>query len=115
MMKKGTIAKVVFNLGVNKEFDYFLSSSLDVRIGSRVRVEFNKNIRTAVIVSFSKKTEIKGIKPILNCLDAEPSLSKEHVDFARRLSKEYICPLLNRNSKIMNIFLCCRFLSLHSR
>jgi len=87
------IAKVVFNLGVNKEFDYYLSSSLNAKVGSRVRVEFNKNIRTAVIVSFSKKTEVKGIKPVLSCLDAQPSLSREHIDFARRLSKEYICPL----------------------
>ncbi len=89
-MIKEKIAKVAFNLGVDKTFDYTIS--LPIEVGSRVLAEFNKKKNVGIIVSFLEESRIKNIKPLLAILDKTPSLSREHLRFAHRLSQEYLYP-----------------------
>jgi len=85
------IAKVVFPIAVNKEFDYTFPKTARVRKGSRVLVEFNKKKRIGVVVSLSKLSKIKNLKTIIEVLELNPSLSSEHLRFAKKLSQDYLC------------------------
>jgi len=106
------IAKVVFNLGVEKEFDYF-SSEANLA-GKRVLVEFNKKKLVGVVIKETKKTNVKNIKDIKVVLDeASPTLSKEQLRFIYMLKRYYpyslgelafiMIPSLLRSSKRLNI------------
>lgn len=86
---KGKIAKVVFNLNVDKEFDYFIPESMDAREGFRVWVEFNRSRRIGLITKIGKTSKFKELKPVLEVLDKKPTLSKEHINFAKKLREKY--------------------------
>jgi len=88
-----SIVKVVFSLGVNKDFDYLLPKDIDCQIGTRVLVEFGKLKKTGIVVSLHRHSKIKNLKPIIKVLDSSPCLSKESIDFARMISEQYMYPL----------------------
>jgi len=106
------IAKVVFNLGVEKEFDYF-SSEVNL-VGKRVLVELNKKKLVGVVIKETKKTNVKNIKEIKVVLDeASPTLTREQLRFVYMLRRYYpyslgeltfiMIPSLLRSSKRLNI------------
>ncbi|MFH1767648.1 MAG: hypothetical protein ABH858_00620 [Candidatus Omnitrophota bacterium] len=86
------IVKVVFPIGVDKEFDYLLSEEMACEEGMRVAVEFNRQQRVGVVVSLCKQSRVKNIKPVIKTLDNNPSLTPEHLQFARSISKYYLYP-----------------------
>jgi len=88
-MRKYKIAKVVFDIGVDKEFDYIIPSGLSVRKGARVLVDFNRRKKTGVVVSLSAHSNIRNLKPIIDVLDSVPFLNSDSINFAKRLKKEY--------------------------
>ncbi|MCM8826493.1 MAG: hypothetical protein NC904_03135 [Candidatus Omnitrophica bacterium] len=83
------IAKVVFNIPVNKEFDY-LCTQENIDKGKRVEVEFNRRKMLGIVTSISSKTSITNLKSISNICDTYPSLSEEKLEFAKKLAKKYI-------------------------
>jgi len=110
-MARYKIAKVVFDIRVDKEFDYSIPPGLSVRKGTRVLVDFNRKKKAGVVVSLSAHSNISSIKPIIDALDAAPFLNGESIAFAKRLSKEYSCspgeiifmmlhPYLRKNKRI---------------
>ena len=84
-----SIAKVVFNLGIDKEFDYYIPPETNLPVGSRVWVEFNRKKRVGIVTEITKSTKVKNVKSILAALDKTPCLDKSHIAFARFLKKEY--------------------------
>lgn len=86
---KSKIAKVVFNLGMDKSFDYLIPQGNSIRIGSRVWVEFNRKKRVGIVIKVVKSSKIKRLKPILEVLDRVPTLSKNNIEFAKALKKKY--------------------------
>lgn len=82
------VVKVVFNLGVEKEFDYL--SNQRKLLGKRVLAELNKKKMVGVVVKEEVKTNIKEIKSIEQVLDKNFStLSKSQLAFAHLLKKNY--------------------------
>ncbi|MCD6228840.1 MAG: hypothetical protein J7K17_05130 [Candidatus Omnitrophica bacterium] len=82
------IARVVFNLGVDKEFDYYISRG-NVDVGFRVWVEFNHKRRVGLVTKVTSTSSVRNLKPILEAIDNFPTISKEHLKFAKLLKKNY--------------------------
>ena len=85
---KRRITKVVFNLGVDKEFDYYISKG-NVDVGFRVWVEFNRKRRVGLVTKVTSTSLVRNLKPILEVIDDFPTISKEHLKFAKLLKKHY--------------------------
>ncbi|UCC95846.1 MAG: hypothetical protein JSW40_03635 [Candidatus Omnitrophota bacterium] len=85
-MGKLKIAKVVLPIATSLEFDYLVPSGFMVRRGTRVLVDFHGKKRAGIVVGFAKKSKAQNIKTILG---ASPCLNKEHVQFAKDLTRIY--------------------------
>ncbi|MCD6583781.1 MAG: hypothetical protein J7K71_03755 [Candidatus Omnitrophica bacterium] len=85
---KRRITKVVFNLRVDKEFDYYISKG-NVDVGFRVWVEFNRKRRVGLVTKVTSTSLVRNLKPILEVIDDFPTISKEHLKFAKLLKKHY--------------------------
>lgn len=84
------IAKVVFSLGVNKEFDYLIPTGLNILQGMRVLVDFNGIKRIAVVTDIGNiATNSKELKSIIKVLDISPVLDLASIKIAKRLEKIY--------------------------
>ncbi len=84
-----SIVRVVFNIGVNKEFDYITDSKENLT-GKRVLVDFNRRKKIGIVVGYRKGRKRKNIKPLIEVLDEGVStLSEEHITFAYLLQKRY--------------------------
>jgi len=88
-MAEYKIAKVVFDIGVDKEFDYIIPAGLSLRKGARVLLDFNRRKMVGVVVSLAAHSNIPNLKPVIDVLDDTPFLNSESISFAKRLRKEY--------------------------
>ena len=94
---------------LDKPFYYYFESNKEVKIGTRVAVDFNHRnvigfvIKTEVIdISIEEvKSKYKGIKPIIELIDEEPIVDKELFDVANFVSKRYVCPLISSLQAIL--------------
>ena len=61
------IAEVVFNISLDKGFDYFIPDALlgQVRPGVRVRVQLKHSERPAYVIAVKSHSEYAELKPIL--------------------------------------------------
>jgi len=112
MSKK--IARVVFNLGVDKEFDYSVPEGVELEVGTRLWVEFSRKKKVGVVTELVNTSPRRKLNPIIEVLDNYPCLSKEHIEFAKRLKKDYpyslgeiifmmLPPFLKRKKKINSL------------
>jgi len=88
-MKRLKIARVVFPIGLGKEFDYLVPESMNLKKGMRVLVDFKNKKKVAIVVGFKRESLYPQLKPIKEILDRFPSLSEEKIKFAKNLSKIY--------------------------
>jgi primosomal protein N' (replication factor Y) len=83
------VAKVVFPIGLEKDFDYLIPQTMSLKKGMRVLVDFKNRKKVAIVVGFKKESFYPQLKPIKEVLDKFPSLSEEKMKFAQSLSKVY--------------------------
>ncbi|MCK9615464.1 MAG: hypothetical protein M0R48_08175 [Candidatus Omnitrophica bacterium] len=92
-MKKLRIAKVILPIALEREFDYSIPDSFNVKLGSRLLVDF-RGIKTVGILSeIVHNSAIEKIKPVIEVLDTNPALSQDAIKFAKQLSEYYPYPL----------------------
>lgn len=79
----------LFTYSVPKEYEDI------VQIGQRVVVSFGKSkIYTAIIINIhNNKPDKYIVKPIIDILEADPSITKIQIDFFKWISKYYMCSL----------------------
>ena len=92
-MKKPRIAKVILPIALEREFDYFLPDSLNVKTGSRLLVDFRGVKTVAVLSEIAHNSTIEKIKPVIETLDTNPALPQDAIKFAKQLSEYYPYPL----------------------
>ncbi|NMA47047.1 MAG: primosomal protein N' [Lentisphaerae bacterium] len=89
------VAQVVFNLSLDKGFDYAIPPALrgQLRAGSRVRVSFGHSERSGFVVSVSAKSRHPGrLKPILALEKQNEQIPSQLLGLAEWLARYYCCP-----------------------
>lgn len=92
-MKKPRIAKVILPIVLEREFDYSIPESFNVKIGCRILVDFRGTRSVGILSNIERYSSIERIKPVLEVLDANPVLSQDAIKLAKQLSKYYPYPL----------------------
>ncbi|MBU0549845.1 MAG: primosomal protein N' [Candidatus Omnitrophica bacterium] len=84
-------AQVVFNLPIEGPFDYLIPAGVDniLEPGMRVKVSFGKRICLGYVVSKSRQTQAKKIKPIIKILDSSAVLDKAMLRLTREIAGYY--------------------------
>ncbi|MDD4183659.1 MAG: hypothetical protein PHT53_07595 [Candidatus Omnitrophica bacterium] len=88
-MKKAKIAKVILPIALEREFDYSIPDSFNLKPGSRILVNFRGITTVGILSETMSHSAIEKIKPVLKVLDTNPVLSQDTIEFARQLSKYY--------------------------
>ena len=90
-----SIAKVVINLSLDREFDYRIPPKLQglVRVGSRVSVPFGKGngTRTGYVVSLASKSKWPNLKEIADLADESARIPDNLVKLAEWIARYYCC------------------------
>ena len=85
------LADIALPIPLRKTFTYIVPPDLQPRAkpGSRVLVSFGKKVLTGIIVGFPASTQVSGLKPLRDVLDATPSLSTELLRLTQWISEYY--------------------------
>jgi primosomal protein N' (replication factor Y) len=84
-------ALVAFNKPI-EPLTYELKESADsVLPGMRVRVGLRNQTETGIIYKITEKTDITGLKPILEILDDFPVLNSDLIQLGEWIAKHYLC------------------------
>lgn len=94
-MSKKTFIDVAVELPVDRIFTYEVPDTLSeqVEIGKRVLVPFGKRVVTGFCLGFSKNSEVKGIKDILDVLDDKPVFDEKRLKFFQWMASYYFAPV----------------------
>ncbi len=89
------IAQVVFNLPVNKAFDYLVPGewASALRPGVRVAAPFGKRRLVGMVIRLQAASRVPYLKTLLRALDPRPVLEPEAFRLARWLAGYYGCSL----------------------
>jgi len=63
----------------------------EVRIGTRVWVNFRNKKEVAYVVELNNKTKIKKLKEIISVIDTFPVLDEPLLELTKRLAQYYCC------------------------
>ncbi|MBI5560741.1 MAG: primosomal protein N' [Deltaproteobacteria bacterium] len=87
-------ADVVISLPIDGVFTYEVPDHLKgaCTVGTRVLAPFGKRSVTGYIVALKKDAAVKGIKPIIDVLDASPLFDEKRLKFFKWLSSYYLSP-----------------------
>ncbi len=90
-----TIAKVVVDLALDREFDYRIPATLagQVRVGSRVRVPFGRTVTQGYVVGLAESSAFAKLKEIAEVVGQKPLLSDTILELTRWMSRYYCCPV----------------------
>jgi primosomal protein N' (replication factor Y) (superfamily II helicase) len=88
-------ADVALPVGVDREFTYLIPSSLEgtVAVGVRVVVPFGRKFIAGLVVDLPPSSNVPGIKPIRDVLDALPVVSPRLMQLCRWIAEYYLAPL----------------------
>ena len=90
-----TVARVVTNLSLDREFDYRIPRRLcgQVRVGSRVRVPFGRgnSVRDGYVVKLVAESSYPDLKEILGLQGEQEQIPAHLVDLARWIADYYCC------------------------
>ena len=64
----------------------------DIALGKRVLVPFGRQHLTGVVVGLPERTEVRGLKPIRDVLDAVPTFPAEMLHLTKWMSEYYFAP-----------------------
>ena len=85
--------EVSLPLPLDKLFTYSLETNetMSSLTGKRVLVPLGKRTMTGYIVSIVEKTNLEGIKNVIEVLDQEPSFNENMLKFTKWISEYYFC------------------------
>lgn len=89
------VAHVVFNLSLDKGFDYAIPPALagQIRAGSRVRVSFGHSERSGFVVSVAAQSSHEGeLKPIIALEKQNEQIPSHLLGLAEWIAAYYCCP-----------------------
>jgi primosomal protein N' (replication factor Y) len=88
-------ANIALPLAVPREFTYLVPPELEgsAAVGVRAVVPFGRTYATGLIVGLSPSTDVTGLKPVRDIVDASPIVSKELLELCRWVASYYISPL----------------------
>ena len=88
------IAEVVFNISLDKGFDYFIPDALlgQVRPGVRVRVQLKHSERPAYVIAVKSHSEYAELKPILALESSRQQIPAALLRLSDWLADYYCCP-----------------------
>jgi primosomal protein N' (replication factor Y) len=90
-----SIAKIVVDLALDREFDYRIPSSLAgaVQIGSRVAVPFGKRTAQGYVVGLADNSTYPQLREIADVIGKKPLLGDKILELTRWMGKYYCCPV----------------------
>ncbi|MBI5047753.1 MAG: primosomal protein N' [Deltaproteobacteria bacterium] len=82
---------VAVELPMDKTFIYSVSDNLSnqAEVGKRVLVPFGKRVVTGFCIGFHGKSDVKGIKDIIDVLDDEPIFDEKRLKFFQWMASYY--------------------------
>ena len=88
------IAEVLFDLSIDRGFDYFVPPLLSgqVRPGMRVRVSLNKSERVGYVVRMKGESPFKSIKPIIAVENEREQIPALLIELGNWIADYYCCP-----------------------
>ena len=88
------IAEVLFDLSLDKGFDYFVPPLLSgqVRPGMRVRVALKSSERIGYVVRMKPQSEFKSVKPILAVENEREQIPQPLIELGNWIADYYCCP-----------------------
>jgi primosomal protein N' (replication factor Y) len=88
-----TVAKVVVDIALDREFDYRIPSHLAgaVQIGSRVAVPFARRTTQGYVVGLVERSTYPNLKEIGEVVGKKPLLSDKILELARWMARYYCC------------------------
>ena len=90
-----SVAKIVVDLALDREFDYRIPSQLAgvVQIGSRVAVPFGKRTAQGYVVGLADNSAYPHLKEIAEVIGKKPLLGDKILELTRWMGKYYCCPV----------------------
>ena len=94
-MPNKTFIDVAVELPMDAVFTYTVSADLSnqVEVGKRVLVPFGKRVVTGFCLGFRERSDIKGVKEILDVLDEEPLFDERRLKFFQWMASYYFAPI----------------------
>jgi primosomal protein N' (replication factor Y) len=88
-----SIAKIVVDLALDREFDYRIPSHLaqEVRVGSRVVVPFGRTRTRGYVVGLADSSRFDRLKEIAEVVGNKPLLGDKILELTRWMAKYYCC------------------------
>lgn len=89
-----TIAEVLFDLSLDRGFDYLIPPSLQGSVvpGTRVRVPLRNAQRTAYVVRVKDKSELPNLRPIIGLESSREQIPQALLKLGEWISDYYCCP-----------------------
>jgi primosomal protein N' (replication factor Y) len=111
-MPNKTFIDVAVELPMDKVFTYTVSADLSnqVEVGKRVLVPFGKRVVTGFCLGFRERSDIKGVKDILDVLDEEPLFDEKRLKFFQWVASYYFAPV----SEVLSL-ICPRGINIKSQ
>ncbi|MGA1193030.1 MAG: replication restart helicase PriA [Kiritimatiellia bacterium] len=94
MSNAPSIARVIVDLALDREFDYAIPAELRSRIvvGSRVEVPFGKGWQLGYVIGFVAQSDFPDLKAIKRVIGTGSYLGDDVIKLARWISQYYACP-----------------------
>ena len=92
---KASIAKVVVDIALDREFDYRIPSQLAavIRVGSRVHVPFGARTTQGYVVGLAESSPHPQLKEIAEVVSKQPLLTDKILELTRWMGRYYCCPV----------------------
>jgi primosomal protein N' (replication factor Y) len=89
------IAQVIFNLPIDRGFDYVVPQAMEglLRPGMRVQAPFGHRRLIGIVSRLRARTTVTHPKALLRLIDRTPVLTRDDVRLARWMSSYYCCSL----------------------
>ena len=89
-----SIARIIVDLALDKEFDYRIPESLTKKIvvGSRVEVPFGRGWQQGFVIGLAHASAFPGLKEIKGVVGEGSYLADDVLQLARWISNYYACP-----------------------
>jgi primosomal protein N' (replication factor Y) (superfamily II helicase) len=90
-----SIAKIVVDLALDREFDYRIPPQLaeSVHIGSRVVVPFGKRTAQGYVVGLAESSTYPNLKELGEVVGKKPLLGDKILELTRWMGRYYCCPV----------------------